>query len=285
MTTPVLDVLADGYAFLETPRWHDERLWAADLYGRQVVRFSPDGSAELAIDVPGTPTGFGWTHDGMLLVLTADGRLLEWDGSRLTARGRPIAAAPATCNEMTVLPDGSICVGIFGLATGGLTRIRPDGSVVVAVEDLLLPNGQAMTPDGQTLVVAESAGQRLTAFAVGANGALSDRREWARFGEPASARRLPEVLQQVMTWPDGVALEAQDSAWVANPFGNEVVRIVEGGPVTHRIATGDLACFACALGGPDGRTLFLCVAPPAADHETRRATRSAGLMACRLDAL
>jgi sugar lactone lactonase YvrE len=283
MNSPDLDVLADGYAFLEAPRWHDDRLWAIDLYGRQVVRFSADGARDLTIDVPGTPGGFGWTHDGLMLVVTADGRLFDWDGTQLTERAKPLAPEPAMCNEMTVLPDGSLCVGIFGLTTGGLTRIRSDGSTVVAAQDMLLPNGQAMTQDGRTLIVAESAGQRLTAFTVAPDGALTDRREWARFGEPAASRNLPEVLQQVTTWPDGIALEAPDAAWVANPFGNEVLRVVEGGDITHRISTGDLGCFACALGGPDGRTLFLCAAPPAIDPETRRATRSGRLMACKLD--
>lgn len=88
---------------------------------------------------------------------------------------------------------------------------------------------------------------------------------------------MPEVLTQVSMWLDGIAVDADGAVWVANLFGNEAVRVVEGGQITDRISTGDLACYACALGGADGRTLFLCAAPPSA---TRRADRNARLLAC-----
>ncbi|MGZ4269202.1 MAG: SMP-30/gluconolactonase/LRE family protein [Solirubrobacteraceae bacterium] len=281
--TPRLDVVADGFAFLEMPRWHRGRLWAADLYGGQVVCFAPTGAVELTLDVPGTPVGFDWAGNGRLRVLTTDGRLLDADGTRLTERDTRIAFGPAPCSEMTVDAAGGAYVGIFGLTTGALARVEPDGSTAIAAEGLLLPNGQAVTADGRTLIVAESAGQRLTAFTIGPGGSLTDRREWARLGPPATATTLPEVLAQVAIWPDGIALDAAGAAWVANPFGNEALRVVEGGAITHRISTGALGCFACALGGDDGRALFLCAAPPSADEAARRAERSSKLLACRVD--
>jgi sugar lactone lactonase YvrE len=79
-------------------------------------------------------------------------------------------------------------------------------------------------------------------------------------------------------WPDGIALDAAGAVWVANPFGREVLRVVEGGEVTDRLSTGELACYACALGGPDGRALFLCAAPPFPDEAARSTGRSARLL-------
>ena len=38
-----------------------------------------------------------------------------------------------------------------------------------------------------------------------------------------------------------------------------VVRVTKAGEITHRVEL-DRACFACALGGPDGTTLFLLAA-------------------------
>ncbi len=109
-----------------------------------------------------------------------------------------------------------------------MARVDPDGSARVVAKGMLLPNGQTLSADGRTLIVAESAGQRLSAFTVGANGSLTGRRVWASFGEPATATALPEVIAQVSVWPDGIALDAAGAVWVANPFGKEALRVVEG---------------------------------------------------------
>jgi sugar lactone lactonase YvrE len=59
--------------------------------------------------------------------------------------------------------------------------------------------------------------------------------------------------------PDGTCADGQGGIWVANALGAEVVRVEEGGAVTHRVATSQFA-FACAVGGPDGRHLLVCTA-------------------------
>jgi sugar lactone lactonase YvrE len=110
----------------------------------------------------------------------------------------------------------------------------------------------------------------------------NDRRD--RPSPPASATSLKEAVGQVKAWPDGIALDATGGVWVANPFGHEVIRVLEGGKVTHRVSTGQLSAYACALGGNDGRTLYICAAPPALDETTRRARRGAHLLATRIDA-
>ena len=84
----------------------------------------------------------------------------------------------------------------------------------------------------------------LTAFDIGADGALSSRRVWA-----TTAPRLP----------DGACLDAEGAVWIANPMAPECVRIAEGGEVLEVIDTG-APCFACMLGGDDGKTLFMLTA-------------------------
>ena len=95
------------------------------------------------------------------------------------------------------------------------------------------------------MIVAETLGRRLTAFDIGAAGALSNRRVWADLGE-----RIP----------DGICLDAEGAIWFATPTAaNECVRVVEGGQVLDVIDTGQ-PCFACMLGGEDGRSLFMLTA-------------------------
>ncbi len=99
---------------------------------------------------------------------------------------------------------------------------------------------------------------------------------------PATAASLPEALTQVQVWPDGITLDADGAAWVANPFGCEVFRVREGGQITERIATPGARCVACALGGLDGRTLFLCTVPDGQAEAQLRTSRQATLLTARV---
>ena len=141
-----------------------------------------------------------------------------------------------------------------------------DGTVSVAACGMHFPNGSVITPDGKTLIVGETLAGALTAFDIGANGALSNRRLWAS------------------TWPrvpDGIALDAGGNIWIANPIAPECALIAEGGAVLAVIDTG-LPCFACMLGGEDGKSLFMLVAP-SSDAATAAAAPLGKLLVTRVD--
>ena len=70
--------------------------------------------------------------------------------------------------------------------------------------------------------------------------------------------------------PDGICIDTEGAVWAqtADTFARTgrpgappgaVVRVREGGEVLDRVET-DRACFACTLGGPERRTLFLLAA-------------------------
>lgn len=277
--------LAGGFSFLETPRWRDERLWAIDLYTERVLGIAPDGGVVDELRVGEVPAGIAWDASGELLVLTRSGRLLHrTTAGSLSERAR-LQAGPAPCNEITVDPYGNILVGVFGLASGALLTVDATGRSRRVAEDLLLPNGQALADDGRTLLVAESAGQRITAFTIDPDGSLTDRRPWAVLGAPASSRSLPEVFQQVDTWLDGIAVDSDGACWVADAFGRRALRLDQTGRITDIIDTGDQGCYACAVGGDDRNTLYLCAAPPNQDEDTRRRTMAAQLLAVPLSAV
>lgn len=239
-------------AFPESPRWHEGRLWYSDFHLGRVCRADKSGRVEVVTEVPGQPSGLGWLPDGRLLVVSMKQRsLLRLDEGRLAQVADLSPWAPGLCNDMLVDPQGRAYIGNFGFdmmarapfAPTVLLLVTPQGEVRVAAEDMHFPNGTVLTPDGRTLIVAESYGQRLTAFDVGSEGELSRRRVWARFSGRVG--------------PDGIALDAEGAVWIASPVSREVLRVREGGEVTHRIPTQDQA-LACALGGADGRTLYVC---------------------------
>ena len=124
-----------------------------------------------------------------------------------------------------------------------------------------------ITPDGRTLIVGESMGGRYQAFAIHDDATLGEQRLWAEIEGAA---------------PDGCTLDADGGIWFADAFGSQVVRVVEGGEVTHRVPT-PMPTYACALGGDDGRTLFVLCAT--GTHEQDVAGKGEGaIYTMRVDA-
>lgn len=249
-----------GLAFGEGPRWHDARLWYSDLYDRGVWSVGEDGEdlrreAELGC----RPSGLGWLPDEGLLVaaMTARAVLRRRPDGTLVPHADLSRVEGFAVNDMVVDGRGRAYVGCVGFdlegffekrstaTTAPVLRVDPDGSVHVAAPDLSLPNGMVLCDGGRTLVVAETFGGRLSAFDVGAAGELSRRRVWAELGRCS---------------PDGICLDAEGAIWVADAASTACLRVGEGGQVLQRVGTTQ-RCFACALGGADGRTLFCMTAP------------------------
>jgi sugar lactone lactonase YvrE len=282
--------LVDGRYFCEGPRWRDGRFWFSDFYAHEICSVGLDGDVRVEVTIAGDerPSGLGWLPDGRLLYVAMLARKVmrrEPDGT-VVEHADLGSLATFHCNDMLVDETGRAYVGNFGfdldtaLATMGadglltamitdrdrytavLARVEPDGSVSVAAEDLAFPNGTVTVAGGSTLVVAQTLGLELTAFDRAADGSLTDRRTWASLAES-------------MVAPDGIAVDASDGIWVANALGTECIRVEEGGAITDRVTTSQLA-FACALGGPDGRHLLVCTAA-GSDAETAASAPSGRL--------
>jgi sugar lactone lactonase YvrE len=247
---PDLETLVTGIVFGESPRWHDGRLWFSDWGTQEVIAVDPEGKSEVIVRVPSSPFCIDWLPDGRLLIVSARDRLLlrrEPDGSLVThADLSGLSGHP--WNDIVVDGRGNAYVGNIGFdfpggefAPGTLALVAPDGSARQVADDVAFPNGMVVTPDNSTLILAESYGSRLTAFDIGADGGLSDRRVWADLGDGV---------------PDGICLDAEGAVWYADVPNSRCVRVREGGEVLQTIAL-DRGCFACMLGGPDGRTLFM----------------------------
>ncbi|MEO8263911.1 MAG: SMP-30/gluconolactonase/LRE family protein [Ilumatobacteraceae bacterium] len=274
MTT--VRVLAGGLHFGEAPRWHDDVLWFSDFFDYAVKTVDLDGHIAVKLSMTDRPSGLGWMPDGSMLIVSMTARaLLRLDQGRLALHADLSEIATFHCNDMVVDAQGRAYVGNFGFdldtneingtlgevlaAHSGATiaRVDPDGSVHAAAAGLMFPNGTVITPDGRTMIVAESFANRLTAYDIADDGSLSDRRLWADLGGRT---------------PDGICLDADGAIWVANPIINECFRVAEGGNILDVIET-DNRCFACMLGGPDRRTLFMLtsrysLAVEAAVHRT-----------------
>ncbi len=247
---PELQTLMSGLAFGESPRWFENRLWFSDWGAHEVIAVDLEGKSEVIVRVPSFPMCIDFLPDGRLLIVSAsDGLLLrrEPDGSLMT-HADLTGLANHKWNDIVVDGRGNAYVNNIGFdfpggefAPGILALVTPDGSARQVAEGVAFPNGMVVTPDNATLILAESYGNRLTAFDIAADGGLSNRRVWAD-------------LQGGV--PDGICLDAETAIWYGDVPNKRCVRVREGGEVLQAIQL-DRGCFACMLGGADRRTLFL----------------------------
>ena len=151
-------------------------------------------------------------------------------------------------NDIVAADRGNVYVNSIGFdfpggefAPGLVALVTPDGNVRQVAGDVAFPNGMAITPEGRTLIVAESYASQITAFQIGADGGLSDRRVWAK--TPGDH-------------PDGIGVDAEGAVWYADVGNQHCVRVREGGEVLATVNL-DRGAFACALSRGDDPHLFV----------------------------
>lgn len=290
MTREITTILK-GFTFFEGPRWRDGRFWASDLHEYRVISCLEDGKdvrIEATLDVP--PAGIGWLPDGRLLIsATAHRKILrrEPDGTLVT-HGDLSDVARGWVNDFAVDQEGRAYVGHFGfdlfagegLEPTQLFRVDPDGSVTSVSDGVWFPNGAVITRANE-LLVDETFGNRISSFQIQEDGTLSERRTWAEFGPLPTSTDLGEATLGLAVCPDGCALDGDGALWVADIRNDRAIRVQAGGQILDEV-TAEMTIFACALGGEDGHTLFLCVAPDS-DPGRRKAHREAEIRTVRVD--
>jgi sugar lactone lactonase YvrE len=287
---PEVRVLAEGHSFLEGPRWRSDRLYVSDFFTHRILCFDEQGAMQVVADVPGRPSGLGFTPDGALLAVSMqDRRLLRVEADGLTEVADLSSHTPYLANEMFVDEKGRAYVGNFGfdtdsgaeMETTSLFLVNPDGSVTIAAKDLLFPNGTLKSPDGERMIVAETFAARISQFDIAPDGTLANRRIWADFSTATHTTLAGSVASGDLL-PDGLAMDAEGAIWAADAGGRGPVRVIEGGEQAGYVDTGDMTVYAVALGGRNGRTLFMCAAPPILDFDPT-VERKACLLTCEVD--
>jgi sugar lactone lactonase YvrE len=248
--------LLDGVKFPEGPRWHAGSLWFSDIHDHKVYRVDGGGHADLIAEFDDMPSGLGWLPDDTLLVVLMRQRMIVKVVDGQVLPHADLAGFPGDyLNDMVVDRQGNAYTGSItyrgfsseemaarsSSQSDGIVFTRPDGSTTLAAADVIGPNGSVITPDGQTLIVAETRAFRITAFDIADDGTLQNRRLFADL-HPLRA--------------DGMALDAEGALWCG--LGQYFGRVVEGGEIVDRIHVSEgKNAVACALGGPDRKTLYM----------------------------
>jgi sugar lactone lactonase YvrE len=241
-------VLLSDLVIGESPRWHEDRLWFAHWGRGEIVAVDLEGNSEIvASGRPGLGWSIDWLPDGRLLVTGEELTRHEPDGS-MVKHADLTSIDDTGWNEIVVDGRGNVYVNSVGFRFGAeefrpgtIALITPDGSVRLVADGIAFANGMVVTPDNSTLVIAESFAGTLTAFDIGADGSLSNRRVWAA-----------DVA------PDGICIDTDGAIWTGSG-ASSCVRVAEGGELLDRIELDGMP-FACMLGGPGRKTLFVMVA-------------------------
>jgi sugar lactone lactonase YvrE len=224
------------------------------MVGGKVMTVDLEGNAEIIVKIRNSPSGLGWDPQGRLLIVSMlDRRLLRLDPDGLKEVADLNNLASNNCNDMVVDKHGNAYIGNFGFdfianspfKPAEIILVTPDGQARIVVDNMAFPNGAVITPDGNTLIVGETWGACLTAFNIEKDGSLTNRRIWARLKGRAV--------------PDGICLDSEGGIWAASPTTSEVLRVLEGGEISNQIKIQDEnSAYACMLGGPSRKTLFIC---------------------------
>ena len=254
-------LLLDGLAYVESPRWHEDRLWFAHWGTEEIVAVDLDGKSEV-VDrgSPGLGWSIDWLPDGRLLVTGEELTRREPDGT-IVRHADLSGLSRYGWNEIVVDGRGNIYVN--SICFGFMAGEEPRPGIIA----LVTPDGDG-SPGGRRDRVPQRDGghtRQLDAHRVRVvrrppHGVRHRRRGWAL--EPSGVGRGDR--------PDSITMDAEGAIWThsadtrthtgraADPAG-ECVRVFEGGEIRERIVL-DRAGFACTLGGPDRRTLFMLAA-------------------------
>ena len=250
-------VLADGLEFGESPRFHEGKLYVSDMIGKRIYTIDESGTKEILFEVEKQPNGMCFMPDGSLIFSSMfDCRLHRYANGKSALFADLSSVMSGYCGDMVIDKSGRIYLDDVGSRVlhgeprrpGRIIIVEPDGSFRVGAEDVGFPNGIAIDSSGKTLFISASSSKTLNTFDISETGELGNRREILDFTKFSDSKDR--------TACDGLCIDAEDGLWLSLLDFEVFVRRDIRGAITHVIRVEGHAT-ACALGGPDGRTLYL----------------------------
>jgi sugar lactone lactonase YvrE len=271
-------VCAVGAQLGEGPVWSpgDQAVWSVDIKGRRIHRFDTRTGAlhswsspeDAGFIVPATRGRFiCGMKSGLHLFDPASGKftlITRVDSDRPRNRlndGYADAAGRlwfGTMDNDETQPTGAL----YRFDSRGLKRCD-DGYVIT--------NGPVASVDGRTLYHVDTLERVLYAFDLDDDGAIANRRVFARIEQPDA-------------YPDGTAIDSTGCVWVGLFGGWGVNRYSPQGELLETLKMPVANCTKPAFGGDDLRTLYITTAWKGLSSE-QLATQplAGGLFAVRVD--
>lgn len=256
--------LADGFIFGESLRFNNGLLYASDMIGKRVYSVDAFGRKECLFEVENGPNGMCFAPDGSLIYSSMfDAKLYRYElTGKHTLYADLSSVMTGYCGDMVIDRAGRVYVDDSGarvlhgeqLCPGRLLIVEKDGSVRSVQENLDFPNALLISGNGKTLYCAETLNEGLFRYDIEPNGDLSNKKLFWSYKDamPLGVLDIPKDHSGI----DGGCMDAEGGIWLSLLGLQKFVRVNEQGKITHEVhVDGDAT--ACALGGKDGRTLFM----------------------------
>jgi len=212
-----------------------------------IGRVTPEGKAEVFVELPAGSVGNGIRFDRQGLMYVAD--YTRHNVLRIDPKSRSVTVFAHDDrmnqpNDLAVGPDETLYASDpnWKQGTGQLWRIDRSGKVGRLATDMGTTNGIEVSPDGKTLYVNETVQRKVWSFAITAEHTLADKRlliEFPDFGM------------------DGMRCDADGNLYVTRHGKGTVAKVSPEGKVVREIdVLGKMPSNIC-FGGPDGRTAYV----------------------------
>ena len=247
----------------ECPVWHDGCLWLMDCRAGLVMALAADGTVRHRFAVPAPAGCFAFQADGRIVVALKESIVLldpdpapeprqpgEPPSLRTLAR-IDVSHPDVRLNDGCALPDGSFVVGTMHVGRapgeaprGGLYRLAPDLRLQRIAPALGVANGPGVHPATGRFHIADSAERVIWSFALGEDGALTDRQVFVR-------------TDALDSGPDGCCFDDDGGLWTALVRVGALARFDTAGRLTDRIPLPLAHPTALCFGGPGRDVIYL----------------------------
>lgn len=223
-------------------------IFAVNFARQQTIgKTAPNGQTEIFVPLPGQSTGNGIVFDRRGMMFVAD--YVGHNVLRIDPQTRAITVFAHEekmnqPNDLAIAPDGMIYASDpnWKASTGQVWRVDPSGKVTLAEPNLGTSNGIEVSPDGKILYVNESVQRNVWAFAIAADGTLTNKRLLKKFEDYGF---------------DGMRCDVEGNLYIARHGKGTVVKLSPQGEILREIdVLGGKPTNLC-FGGPDGRTVYV----------------------------
>ena len=251
-------VINDRAAFPEGPAVIDGKLHYVEYGGNTVLVW--DGTANTVLwKAEGCgPSAVLPLGDGDLVVTCYDNGTIarvSRDGKTVATYDKDSAGLPLQGpNDLAADGKGGVWFTASGPwesgpIVGKVYHLAADGTITEAANDLHYANGLALSADGARLMVNESEAGRVISFAVGADGALSDRRLFVRVG-------VVDEASGIGAYPDGIKLGPDGNFYIGQYSKGRIVVVDGAGALVRTIEVPSPTAPNMAF-APDGTALYV----------------------------
>ena len=223
-------------------------IFAVNFQRQQTIgRVTPEGEAELFVELPGESVGNGICFDRRGLMYVAD--YVGHNVLRIDPKTRAVDVfvhypKMNQPNDLAIAPDDTLYASDpnWKEKTGQVWRVDRSGRIALVAPDMGTTNGIEVSPDGKTLYVNESEQRKIWAFTIREDGSLADKRAF---------REFPDFGM------DGMRCDVDGNLYVTRWGKGAVVKLSPAGEIVREIDVLGARPSNICFGGPDGRTAYV----------------------------